>query len=140
MPTPLLKVRNLVVTLEAKGASRRLLSDVSFDLKDRQVLCIIGESGSGKTVLSRALVNWISPPLRIAGGNVEFHGRDLLSFPTNKSKRSMAEKLPISVQILLVHLIRRFRSVIRLLKSFWPLSPTLRGPRRASACSGFSMP
>jgi peptide/nickel transport system ATP-binding protein len=78
MPTTLLKVRNLIVTLEAKGASRRLVSDVSFDLKEQQVLGIIGESGSGKTVLSRALVNWINPPLRIAGGSVEFHGRDLL--------------------------------------------------------------
>ena len=91
MPTTLLKVRNLIVTLEAKGASRRLVSDVSFDLKDQQVLCIIGESGSGKTVLSRALVNWINPPLRIAGGSVEFHGRDLLKLSDKQIQKIAPE-------------------------------------------------
>jgi peptide/nickel transport system ATP-binding protein len=47
----------------------------------RSVLGIIGESGSGKTVLSRALVNWIKPPLAITSGSVRYGGRDLLALP-----------------------------------------------------------
>ena len=44
---PLLKVNNLSVTLENK----RILENVSFEIKPQEVLAIIGPNGSGKTVL-----------------------------------------------------------------------------------------
>ena len=79
---PILDVRGLSVALDGAGhAQTPIVSEVSFALYERQVLGIIGESGSGKTVLSRALVNWIAPPLRITGGTIAFNGRNLLSLP-----------------------------------------------------------
>ncbi len=73
-----LAVENLSVELTSRHGARLVVSNVSFDLHQRKVLGLIGESGSGKTVLSRALVNWIAPPLRITGGSVKFQGRDIL--------------------------------------------------------------
>ena len=53
-------VKDLSVQLQREnGAARPILSAVTFSLAEDQVIGIIGESGSGKTVLSRALVNWI---------------------------------------------------------------------------------
>jgi peptide/nickel transport system ATP-binding protein len=73
---PILEVSHLSVDLE--GRERRpILSDVSFTIEAETVLGIIGQSGSGKTVLSRALVNWLRPPLRISGGAIYFRGTDL---------------------------------------------------------------
>ncbi len=85
---PVLEVSGLSVQLAGtRGATRPVLSDVSFRLGEHQVISIIGESGSGKTVLSRALVNWINEPLRITGGTLFYRGRDLLRLPPAKMQR-----------------------------------------------------
>lgn len=76
---PLMEVRGLTVTLRAGGRERPVLSDIDLTVPPRSVLGVIGESGSGKTVLSRALVNWIKPPLAITAGSVRYGGRDLLT-------------------------------------------------------------
>ena len=78
---PLLDAQGISVDLVRRGASEPILRDVSFQLRERQVLGIIGESGSGKTVLSRVLCNAISEPLKITAGSVGYHGRDLLTIP-----------------------------------------------------------
>ncbi|WP_425493326.1 dipeptide ABC transporter ATP-binding protein [Hoeflea prorocentri] len=58
--------------------SAKILNDVSFDLQSGNVLGVIGEAGSGKTVLARALINGLSDPLKISNGAVLFHGSDVL--------------------------------------------------------------
>ena len=78
---PLLDAQGISVDLVRRGVSEPILRDVSFQLRERQVLGIIGESGSGKTVLSRVLCNAISEPLKITAGSVGYHGRDLLTIP-----------------------------------------------------------
>lgn len=81
LPQPLMLVRGLSVAVDTPSGGRPLLSNVDLSVAPRSVVGIIGESGSGKTVLSRALANWIKPPLRITGGSVNYAGRDLLSLP-----------------------------------------------------------
>jgi peptide/nickel transport system ATP-binding protein len=77
-----IEVKDLSVQLQREnGAARPILSTVTFSLAEDQVIGIIGESGSGKTVLSRALVNWIRPPLKVTSGSVLYRGRDLMSLP-----------------------------------------------------------
>ena len=71
-----LDVSQLNVDIEGRE-HRRVLNDISFTLEADTVLGIIGQSGSGKTVLSRALVNWLRPPLRISSGSILFKGVDL---------------------------------------------------------------
>jgi oligopeptide/dipeptide ABC transporter, ATP-binding protein, C-terminal domain len=78
---PIVRVENLSVALDGAGGARPILTDIGFDVMPRAVLGIIGESGSGKTVLSNALVNWIHPPLRVTSGRVLYQGRDLLALP-----------------------------------------------------------
>jgi peptide/nickel transport system ATP-binding protein len=75
----LLTVRDLAVDLVTPAGRRPILTDIGFSLRPREILGIIGASGSGKTVLARALVNWIEPPLAIAGGTVSFRDRNLLA-------------------------------------------------------------
>ena len=74
---PVLQVSNLTV---AAGA-REILSAISFDIHPREILSVIGESGSGKTVLARAIASWLSDPLRITGGEIRFRGQDLVKNP-----------------------------------------------------------
>jgi peptide/nickel transport system ATP-binding protein len=74
---PLLDVRGLSVA----ASDRTILDDVSLTLKPRSILGVIGESGSGKTVLARALVNWLPGSLRVTRGEIRYRGRDVLKMP-----------------------------------------------------------
>lgn len=113
-----IQVRNLSVGL--KGASR-VLDGLSFDLRAGQILGIIGEAGSGKTVLARTLVNGLSDPLEIQSGEVFYRDRNLLSLPRHEMGRirgneigfigsnpggSLDPTVPIGVQI-----VEKLRSV-----------------------------
>ena len=83
-PAEILQVRDLTVTLDRPKAEQTLLESVSFDLHAGEILGIIGEAGAGKTVLARALVNGLSEPLRVAGGQVLYRARDLLALPKSE--------------------------------------------------------
>lgn len=84
----ILEVASLSVDLNrTAGASKSILKDVNLSLSQNEVLGIIGESGSGKTVLSRALVNWISSPLAITGGSIVYRGQSLLEMPADRMQK-----------------------------------------------------
>jgi len=76
---PILQVQNVSVDLVLDKGTKPVLRDVSFDLYEKRAMGIIGESGSGKTVLSRLVIGAINPPLHVTGGKVLFRGRDLLT-------------------------------------------------------------
>ncbi|MRH78032.1 dipeptide ABC transporter ATP-binding protein [Spiribacter sp. C176] len=61
-----------------------VLQDVSFSAAPKSVVGIIGESGAGKTVLAKALVNWVASPLEISSGQLFFEGVDLLKQPAER--------------------------------------------------------
>jgi peptide/nickel transport system ATP-binding protein len=74
----LLEVRGLSVAL--KGVARNIVDEVSFALAPGETLCLVGESGCGKSVTSLALMGLLqTPPLSVAGGTATFAGEDLLS-------------------------------------------------------------
>lgn len=81
---PILQVRDLTVELRTAHAPRRVLDQVSLDVHANEVLGIIGESGSGKTVLSRALVNWVARPLEMTSGEILYRGEDLRKMPAQR--------------------------------------------------------
>lgn len=77
---PILDVQNLTISTIPKGPTVpaiKVLNDISFRLEKRQVLGIIGESGSGKTILSRALAAWLPAGLHVTGGRVRYKDIDL---------------------------------------------------------------
>lgn len=76
---PVLAVSNLCVDLHREGGARRIVDNVGFTLEPGEVLGLVGEAGSGKSVLARSLVRAVSPPLEITSGKVVFEGKDLLS-------------------------------------------------------------
>ena len=79
MTSPLLKVENLSVAPKRGLTARNLLSEIEFEVPERHVMGIIGESGSGKTLLSLALIDSLPQSLSITQGRVLFRGRDIVS-------------------------------------------------------------
>ena len=65
----LVEVRNLSVEFHTKGGIVPAVRDVSWHIDRGETLAILGESGSGKSVSSSALMGLIDiPPGRITSG------------------------------------------------------------------------
>lgn len=73
----LLELKNMTVAVGRAESARVILEDVSFSLAPREIVGVVGASAAGKTVLSRAAVNWLEPPLVRRAGTVLFEGRDI---------------------------------------------------------------
>ena len=69
-PDPALSVRNLTIDLPVDMDRAHAIQDISFDLIPGQILCVIGESGSGKSITANAVMGLLSKALRISGGSI----------------------------------------------------------------------
>ena len=77
---PLLNVQGLSVRFDGAPKDVNVVDDVSFSVSKGKTLCIVGESGCGKSVTSLALMGLLpTPPARIVAGSAMFDGRDLLT-------------------------------------------------------------
>ena len=66
----MLSVRNLAVDIQGS----RVLRDVSFDVNERELVCLVGRNGAGKTTTLRTIMGFRKP----VSGTIEFDGRDVL--------------------------------------------------------------
>lgn len=87
-----LQVQGLCVGLNT-DPSVRILDDISFNLESGKVLGLIGEAGSGKTVLARALVKGLADPLVLKDGKVIYDDQDVLTIPDNNLSAIRGNKI-----------------------------------------------
>jgi len=74
----LLSVRDLSVAFRSEGMSLGAVNGVDFDLALGETLCLLGESGSGKTVTMRSLIRLL-PSTASISGRVELDGINVMS-------------------------------------------------------------
>ncbi|WP_445504363.1 ATP-binding cassette domain-containing protein [Microvirga sp. G4-2] len=79
----LLDVDKLTVSFGDKP----VLDDVSFSLRRDEVLGIVGETGAGKSILARALINLLPEEGRIASGDVRLNGRSILTMTPREQQQ-----------------------------------------------------
>jgi peptide/nickel transport system ATP-binding protein len=60
------------------------VENVSFDLKRGQILCIIGESGSGKSVTANAIMGLLPKAIRVSSGAIHLDGMNIAGLPADK--------------------------------------------------------
>ena len=95
----LLSVRNLRTYFDEDGRVVKAVDGVSFDVGRGETLGIVGESGSGKSVTNLSIMRLIpSPPGRIAGGEVMFDGRDLLTLPDDEMRAIRGKRIAMIFQ------------------------------------------
>jgi peptide/nickel transport system ATP-binding protein len=73
---PVLNVRDLQAEFPTPLGVVRALNGVTFDLPRGKVLGIVGESGCGKSVTARAILQIVERPGRITGGSITLRGAD----------------------------------------------------------------
>jgi oligopeptide/dipeptide ABC transporter ATP-binding protein len=76
---PLLRVRDLVTSFRTEQGVLRAVDEVSFEVPEGATLCIVGESGCGKSVTALSILRLIPHPQgAIERGTIELRGKDIL--------------------------------------------------------------
>jgi oligopeptide/dipeptide ABC transporter ATP-binding protein len=75
MPDILLEVKDLHVSFFLTEGTVRAVNGVSFQIERGQTLGVVGESGCGKSVTARAILNMVRRPGRILSGEINYYGR-----------------------------------------------------------------
>ncbi|PRI10388.1 ABC transporter ATP-binding protein [Leucobacter massiliensis] len=93
----LLAVDDLSCTLTTPRGELRIVDGVSFVLRRGETLGIAGESGSGKSMLSRSLMR-IAPRSAELTGSVRFDGTELLGLPVERMSRYLGPQMALVFQ------------------------------------------
>lgn len=76
--TPLLQVKNLQTGFKIDGDYYNAVEGVSFDVKRKQIVGVVGESGCGKSVMSLSIMQLLPTGIgKIRGGEVTFEGENI---------------------------------------------------------------
>lgn len=78
-PQPCLSVRGLRINLPSGADRAHAVNGISFDVGPGEVVCLLGESGSGKSVIAQAVMGLLPEALVPSGGVIELQGENLLN-------------------------------------------------------------
>ena len=98
-PDPVLRVEGLCVSVRTEGGLKPLVQDLSFTLAKGETLAIAGESGSGKSITSLAIMGLLPPPaVRVTGGRVLLGGENLIGLPEPALRRVRGNRIAMIFQ------------------------------------------
>ncbi|WP_145137119.1 ABC transporter ATP-binding protein [Roseomonas gilardii] len=84
---PLVEVQDLNVRFVTRESTVHAVNGVSFAMAPGEVLCMLGESGSGKSVTMRALMRLLPPKRAVIDGKVRIAGQDVLAMGDGDLRR-----------------------------------------------------
>ncbi|WP_028975212.1 ABC transporter ATP-binding protein [Spirochaeta cellobiosiphila] len=88
----IVEVKDLVTSFNTEEGKVHAVNGVSFDIREDEILGLVGESGCGKSVTSLSIMGLLPcPPGQIESGQILYKGKDLLQLP-EKSMQKMRGK------------------------------------------------
>jgi peptide/nickel transport system ATP-binding protein len=95
---PLLRVENLRIEIPTRRGTLIAVDDISFDIDEGEVLGVVGESGAGKSLTGAAIIGLLEPPVRVAGGRIDFEGARIDNLPYEKMRRIRGARIGMVFQ------------------------------------------
>jgi peptide/nickel transport system ATP-binding protein len=96
--TAVLSIRDLRVAIGEGVSAANVLRGVSLEVQPGEVRGLVGESGAGKSMLGRAILGLLPANARIAGGTIEFEGRDFLAMPERERRDLLGRRIALIPQ------------------------------------------
>ena len=83
MSAPTLAVENLKTHFFTRAGVVKAVDDISFSVEKGQVMGLVDESGSGKSVTGFSILGLVDPPGQVVDGKVLFQGQDITQWDEN---------------------------------------------------------
>ena len=80
------------------GSLTPIVKGVSFNVKQGEVVALIGESGSGKTTIALSALGYTKPGLEFTSGEVRLHGQNVISMPPEEKRLMRGQKVAYLAQ------------------------------------------
>ncbi len=96
---PLLRIDSLRTHFHTRDGTVRAVDGVSFDLERGETLCIVGESGCGKSVTALSILGLLPmPPGAIEGGQILLDGEDLVQASEQRMREIRGNQISMIFQ------------------------------------------
>jgi oligopeptide/dipeptide ABC transporter ATP-binding protein len=96
--TTLLEIRNLTTVFPVRSGLLRAVDGVSLSLDRGEVLCLVGESGCGKSMTALSILRLVPPPGKIEDGEVIFRERNLMDLDDEEMRKIRGEQISMVFQ------------------------------------------
>jgi len=94
----LLEINNLRTSFFTPVGEVKALNNVTFAMKEGDVLGIVGESGSGKSVTAYSLLGLLAYPGKIVGGTIRFNGHEIEKKTEKEMRKIRGDEVSIIFQ------------------------------------------
>ncbi|MBW1997865.1 MAG: ABC transporter ATP-binding protein [Deltaproteobacteria bacterium] len=105
----ILEIEHLSVHFPINIGTVRAVDDVSWELKQGEVMGLVGESGCGKSTLGFSILRLLRPPGKIVRGRILYKGRDIVRMPERDILDLRGKKIAMIFQDPLTSLNPLFR-------------------------------
>ena len=96
--TNLLDIQNLKTYFYLEEQVLKAVDDVSFSIRPKEIVAIVGESGCGKSTAALSILKLISPPGEIVGGKINFNDTDLLKLENKQLRKIRGNNISMIFQ------------------------------------------
>jgi peptide/nickel transport system ATP-binding protein/peptide/nickel transport system permease protein len=93
-----MRAEDLNVLVPTESGPRHLVRGVSLELGSGEVLGIVGETGSGKTLTALSLARLVPHPLRVQAARLEVDGQELSTLPPRREARLLGTAMAMIFQ------------------------------------------
>lgn len=94
----LLSIQNLQTFFYTSRGTVKAVDGISLNIKEGEIVGIVGESGCGKTVAALSILRLLSEPGRIVSGKIVYKGRDLLSLQDKEMRKIRGREIAMIFQ------------------------------------------
>jgi oligopeptide/dipeptide ABC transporter ATP-binding protein len=96
---PILSIEDLKTTVRARGERFDIVRGVSLDVFENEVVCLVGESGCGKSITALSVMQLLpTPPVHITGGRVVFRDQNLLELAPKAMRAVRSDNISMIFQ------------------------------------------
>lgn len=96
---PLLSIRGLRTAVTTRGESFDVVQDLSLEIRPNEILCLVGESGCGKSITALSIMGLLpTPPVRVRDGEILFKGEDLLKLRKRRMREIRSDSISMIFQ------------------------------------------